>query len=132
MTRDYKGGCWCGALRYRVNDDLADTGFCHCRLCQRAHGAPVVVWSTVAREDFAYTQGEPHRLESTPGHWREFCSNCGTHLVFRPDAGDTLDVASLTLDEPVQVKPFFHIWTSSQWPGWAGAEALPRHAQEEP
>jgi ADP-ribosyl-[dinitrogen reductase] hydrolase len=92
----------------------------------------VVVWSTVPHADFAYTQGEPHRFESTPGHWREFCSNCGTHLVFRPDAGNTLDVASLTLDEPAHATPFFHIWTSSQWPGWAGAEALPRHAQEEP
>lgn len=40
----YEGGCRCGAIRYRITGEPLSAGFCHCRMCQRAAGAPVVAW----------------------------------------------------------------------------------------
>ena len=35
------GGCLCGAVRYEVEAYLHNAFYCHCRMCQRASGAPV-------------------------------------------------------------------------------------------
>ena len=41
------GGCLCGAVRYRLEGPpLHADYYCHCRMCQRAAGAPVVAWGT--------------------------------------------------------------------------------------
>ena len=44
-----EGGCLCGDIRYKVSGELAKEekpSLCHCRICQRAAGAPVVGWAT--------------------------------------------------------------------------------------
>ena len=52
---DRVGGCLCGAVRYRLTSAPFDTGYCHCRMCQRTAGAPVMVFSTV--KGTAWDQG---------------------------------------------------------------------------
>ena len=41
------GGCLCGAIRYCIAAPPVLAFYCHCRICQRADGAPVVAWLTV-------------------------------------------------------------------------------------
>ena len=36
------GGCLCGTIRYRLMSEPVDPGYCHCRMCQRFSGAPVM------------------------------------------------------------------------------------------
>ena len=45
------GGCQCGAVRYRL--DAAPTGasVCHCRMCQKAGGAPFMAFAGVRRAE---------------------------------------------------------------------------------
>ena len=43
MSGDLVGGCLCGAVRYRAAR-MARAGLCHCRMCQKASGAPVVAF----------------------------------------------------------------------------------------
>ncbi|HSC33780.1 MAG TPA: GFA family protein, partial [Thermodesulfobacteriota bacterium] len=57
MKRSLEGGCLCGEVRYKVNGTIIDAGYCHCRLCRRASGAPVVAWLTVPVQSFSYLQG---------------------------------------------------------------------------
>ncbi|MEX0758509.1 MAG: GFA family protein, partial [Tistlia sp.] len=77
------GGCLCGALRYRVTAAPLDAGYCHCRICQKLSGAPAMVWVTVPRAGFGYTEGEPRVHRSSDWGQREFCAACGSQLVYR-------------------------------------------------
>ena len=52
MGLPLEGGCLCGAVRYRISAAPSHTDYCHCRMCQRSTGAPVVpvgIWGTQDR-----------------------------------------------------------------------------------
>ena len=106
MRLQVEGGCLCGRVRYRIDGEVRDAGYCHCRICQRAAGAPVVAWFSVGSADFAWSAGEAQAYRSTPGAERLFCPSCGTQLVFRElaEPGQT-EVTIASLDDPAAVVP---------------------------
>src|SRR6185436_19306041 len=86
------GGCFCGAVRYRIRGAI-EVVHCHCSICRRTSGAPVVTWATVASDGFELTRGEPAELRATSKARRTFCSRCGTPLTFQLDAkAESIDV----------------------------------------
>jgi len=124
------GGCLCGAIRYRLDGDIEESAYCHCRTCQRQSGAPVVAWFAIAPAAFAYTKGKPKGYRASPRATREFCGDCGTYLLFREDdATASLGVNTATLDDPAQVPPTFHIWHESHISWFETADTFPRHAK---
>ncbi|HMM76598.1 MAG TPA: GFA family protein [Gammaproteobacteria bacterium] len=128
-----EGGCLCGALRYRVDGPLVDAGYCHCRLCQRASGAPVVAWFTIEAGCFAWTAGSPRVYRSSAVYQRESCAVCGSQLVFRRSVAPRyVDVTIASLDAPAAVVPEYHIWRMSRLPWFDTADALPRHEDAGP
>ena len=133
MELPLDGGCLCGGVRYRVSAEPSHADYCHCRMCQRSTGAPVVPWLTVAREAFAWTAGEPAVYRSSVNAERLFCPACGTQLAFR-DLADplALDVTVASLDEPAAVPPSHHIWTSSRIAWFELADDLPRYPERGP
>jgi hypothetical protein len=133
MKLPFEGGCLCGAVRYRISAEPSHADYCHCRMCQRATGAPVVPWLTVASEAFAWTTGEPAVYPSSPKAERLFCPVCGTQLVFRePAEPDQVDVTVASLDEPAAVRPGHHIWTTSRISWFDTADDLPRYPERGP
>lgn len=130
------GGCLCGAVRYRLDDapaSIVDAGYCHCRLCQRASGAPVVAWLTLPIAKLAYTRGTPIVFASSAHSQREFCATCGTPIAFRRiQSPQTVDVTLASLDDPSSVSPHYHIWRQSRLPWFETADALPRHEDAGP
>ena len=58
-----KGGCHCGALRYRVNAAPKDSGYCHCTDCQKTTGGPTAAWFAVGTGSFSYVKGVPVGLQ---------------------------------------------------------------------
>ena len=125
------GGCLCGAVRYRLASEPFDTGWCHCRVCQRTSGAPAMVFSTVPTGDFVIEQGGERigRVQSTDFGFRQFCTGCGTPLTIQVDfQPETIDFTVATLDHPEDMVPGFHIFHQEAI-GWAEtADGLPRHA----
>jgi len=126
-----EGGCLCGAVRYAISPgDIAESGYCHCRTCQRQSGAPVVAFFAVAPGRFRYVGGAPSSWRASSHASREFCARCATYIVFREDdPAATVSVNTATLDEPALVPPEFHIWTESRIGWFETADALPRHAR---
>ena len=47
----YQGGCFCGAIRYAFLDVFV-AGYCHCSICRRMSGAPVIAWVNTPRASF--------------------------------------------------------------------------------
>lgn len=125
-----EGGCFCGGLRYRIAGEPRDAAYCHCRMCQRSVGAPVVAWGTWPAERFAWTKGEPHLLASSPHGERFFCRDCGTQLLFRdPTEPEAVDVNLVTLDDPARFPPTYHIWTDSHVAWFEIGDELPQYPE---
>jgi hypothetical protein len=126
---DHVGGCACGRLRFRAQAAPLDSGYCHCRICQRTTGAPLLAYASFPAAAFAYTAGTPRRYASSPRGAREFCAACGTQIAFRGAAAATVDVNVGALDEPARCPPGRHIWCESAIPWLVLAAGLPRYAR---
>ncbi|OZG70819.1 hypothetical protein BTA51_23545 [Hahella sp. CCB-MM4] len=127
------GGCLCGAVRYRIEGELVDAGYCHCRLCQCSSGAPVLAWLTVQQEALTIVQGKPKAYKSSAHYQRKFCSQCGTQLIFRKTTRPrTVDITIASLDKPAAVVPEYHIWTDSRIPWFDTNDTLCRYADAGP
>ena len=127
MSTEYCGGCHCGALRYRSTAPPVECGYCHCRDCQLLSGAPAVTWASFPVQGFEYTRGQPRIYKSSDHARREFCEVCGSEIAFRETReAETVDVASMTLDEPEQCAPDMHIFVRSRISWFDVTDDLPR------
>lgn len=127
LTLPLDGGCLCGALRFRISAAPSAVSHCHCTLCRRASGAPLVTWATVPSDAFRFVQGTPRQLRATPSARRTFCGDCGTPLTFQADATPALlDVTVASLDRPEAVPPTEHVWHTRRLPWLALDDDLPR------
>jgi hypothetical protein len=81
-----EGGCYCGALRYRANGDPIFKGQCHCRECQYISGGHPNIVMGLPEAGFSYVKGTPktfRRSDLQDPVAREFCADCGTHILTR-------------------------------------------------
>ena len=131
-SETFQGGCLCGAVRYTAGD-LIDAGYCHCRMCQRSSGAPVLAWVSFPLDSFAYQKGPPSIYRSSANGHREFCGDCGTQIAFRDQKTPTVvDINIASLDDPASVTPQYHIWTGSRIAWFETTDDLPRHEADGP
>jgi hypothetical protein len=131
MATEYEGGCLCGAVRYKAGD-VKVGAFCHCRMCQKAAGAPVVSWVIAPLAGFAWTKGKARPYRSSTGANRLFCGDCGSALAFQGDEGDWIALTTATFDHPEGLQPRHHIFTESQMPWLPIADELPRYQGDSP
>jgi hypothetical protein len=100
----HEGGCYCGAVRYQGNGDALFKGQCHCRECQYISGGNPNLVMAVSEATFKYTKGEAkafQRSDLDNPVTREFCAECGTHLVSRaPKMPGAVMIKVGTLDDP--------------------------------
>jgi hypothetical protein len=117
-------------VRYSISGELQELSYCHCRMCQRANGAPVVAWLTVPVDRLEWTEQKPGSYRSSPSASRFFCPTCGTPLAFQSDdQRDRMDLTIVSLDDPAEVAPHYHTWVSSRLPWFDTADDFPRHAE---
>ena len=121
-ARIVSGGCQCGAVRYAVAGPLHGADICHCRMCQRAVGAPflAVFWAMAA--DLTWTRGLPKTYRSSNIAERGFCGDCGSPLFFRFLDGDTISPTIASLDDPTIATPRHQVCVESRMP-WVGSVA---------
>lgn len=123
----HDGGCLCGAIRFTSGAEPLDAGYCHCELCRRSTGAPVLAWVSYPAGTFAYVAGTPARYPSSDHGHREFCSRCGTQIAYRDSRNTaTVEVNVGSLDDCEWVEPLYHIWCRSRIGWFDTRDALPR------
>ena len=112
MTTVAEGGCVCGAIRYRVSGEPANTMICHCQTCRRVAAAPVVAWVTFPTARFEILKGRPAEFHSSQPVRRTFCAACGTPLTYEhsDSGGQSIDVTTCSLDNPELFPPTHHSW----------------------
>ncbi len=101
---EVEGGCYCGAVRYKAEGDPLFKGQCHCRECQYISGGSPNMVMAMPEAGFAYTKGSPkpfRRGDLESPVTREFCAECGTHLLARaPGVPGAVMLKVGTLDDP--------------------------------
>jgi hypothetical protein len=128
-----EGGCLCGQIRFRVTATPLDSGYCHCRMCQKNSGAPAVAWVTFPAAGFSWTAGHPSVFASSARARREFCAVCGSYMVFRSDdAPSEVSVNTASFDDPGAFPPKMHIYTDSRIPWFHIRDELPGYAGSAP
>lgn len=135
MKQRIEGGCACGAIRYRLESEPFDAGWCHCRTCQLVSGAPAMAFASVATGDYVFIEGadKVRRFESSSFGHRRYCGECGTPLTIEVrHQPETIDFTIATLDDPDAVAPAFHIFRASRIAWFETADDLPRHDRFRP
>jgi hypothetical protein len=115
-----EGGCYCGTLRYVAEGEPMMKAQCHCRECQYMTGGAPNMFMFMPAVGFRYTSGTPKqftRKDLERPVTREFCAECGTHVVTRPPGYSAVVVKVGTLDDPAQfVGPQMAIYTIDKQP----------------
>ena len=127
----HTGGCLCGAVRFRATGPLAPAAHCHCTMCRKASGAPVVTFTRVGLNEFAFTKGKPKEYRSSKTGRRGFCATCGSQLYFMYDAKpDSIGINVGCFDEPERLTPVRHIYSETMIPWLHMDDGLPRLRSE--
>ena len=113
------GGCQCGAIRFAMSAAPLRISICHCRMCQKATGAPFASLATVSNDNVSWTRGAPASFRSSSIAERGFCASCGTPLSFRTVDSDQLEIMTGSFDRPDRVVPNLQFGTESRL-GWVG------------
>jgi hypothetical protein len=122
-----EGGCFCGAIRYRLDGPPVRTTHCHCIHCRRLSGAPFVTWVETTRAGFRALSGTMASVESRPGIARRFCGSCGTQIAYENvDTPESIDITACSLDNPERIVPEDHVWIDRMLPWVKLGDGLPR------
>lgn len=76
------GSCLCGAVRLQATLTSRKVDACHCSMCRKWSGGPLLC---VSAAPGAALEGTEHITDYASSDWAErgFCSRCGTHLYYR-------------------------------------------------
>ena len=117
-----EGGCDCRKIRYRMDTSPLFVHCCHCRWCQRESGASFALNAMIESDRVTVLAAEPE-LVKTPsasgnGQLIARCPQCRIAVWSHYAAAGPLIkfIRVGTLDQPDQLPPDIHIYTSSRQP----------------
>lgn len=124
-----EGGCVCGKVRYRIEEEDPPVYACFCTHCQTRSGSGFALMMPVWRSKFAL-EGACETAERPVANGRiatiHACAEClspiHTHHDMLPDV---TFVRAGTLDASADITPAAYMWTRSK-PAWI---ALPEGAR---
>jgi uncharacterized protein (DUF1330 family) len=111
------GGCLCGRVRFACAAAPSLVSYCHCRMCQKATGAPFSVMANFPRDRVTWHDA-PRWRRSSPIAERGFCGECGTPLAFSYDDSQHVSLAVGAFDDPRTLRPTQHGGVEGRLP-WA-------------
>lgn len=126
-----KGGCSCGEVRYALRDTILITHACHCTWRQRETGAAFAINAVIETSKVDLLSGRPMEVmtPSLSGRGQVIvrCPTCCVAIWSHyPTAGKRAAFVRVgALDQPHDVRPDVHIFTSTKRP-WV---VLPEGAQ---
>jgi hypothetical protein len=126
-----EGGCYCKDVRYSVEGDPVMKAQCHCRECQYIAGGSPAVLLGMPASGFKLEKGATKSFTRTDIEnpvTREFCPNCGTHLLTRAPNFPLVLLKVGGLDDPAVFEgPDVVFFTCDMQPFHRLPEGVPAH-----
>ncbi|TSC71718.1 MAG: hypothetical protein G01um101470_514 [Parcubacteria group bacterium Gr01-1014_70] len=126
-----KGGCHCGAIRFKVTGEPSWVGACHCVDCRKISGSPYVVFAGYKTKNVEMLQGTPKEYASSEKVRRSFCEVCSSPFAYTyvslsskrypSSESGTFFIPVGVFDDPSGLAPKKHIWTAQKLP-WVHIE----------
>jgi hypothetical protein len=130
MTIPYDGGCFCGAVRYRLTSEPMFVHCCHCTDCQSQTGGAFAINAIIEADRIEMLSGEPEPtlMPTNSGRPHDIyrCPKC--RIAVWSDYGRRkvmLFVRVSTLDDRHAIAPDVHIFTRSKVPWIRLPEGVP-------
>ncbi|MGP1395377.1 MAG: GFA family protein [Inquilinaceae bacterium] len=117
-----RGQCLCGAVRISARNASHSVGACHCKMCRRWGGGPLMA---IDCGTDVLIEGEENMTLFDSSAWAEraFCKKCGSNLFYRiKEAGQHFvpagifgDVEDLIFDHQVFIdeKPAYYSFANN-------------------
>jgi len=113
----HRGSCLCGAIKYTIDGELSEFGYCHCPSCRKASGSAHGANAGVSAEAFELIDlaGSLREFESSPGKWRAFCGTCGSPLyAYLARSPDLIRIRLGSLDTTFSKRARAHTFVSQK------------------
>ena len=113
----HAGSCLCGGVRYEIDGELSDFGYCHCQSCRKASGSAHGANAGVDKRRLELHDAEDllREYESSPGKIRAFCSRCGSPIfAYLTQTPNLVRVRLGTLDTPFEKHARAHTFVSEK------------------
>jgi hypothetical protein len=96
---NYPGSCFCGAVKLEASGAPEGMGYCHCTSCRTWSGGPVTAFTLWKAEAVKVTAGADQiaTYSKTAFSQRQYCKQCGGHLVNRHPTIGMVDVFASTI-----------------------------------
>ncbi|GAB3367873.1 GFA family protein [Lysobacter rhizosphaerae] len=110
MSDLHSGTCFCGAVEVQVTGAPEAMGYCHCASCRSWSAGPVNAFTLWKPENVKVTRGEEHigHFRKTDMSDRQFCKECGGHLMTNHPPLGLIDVYAATIPS-IDFKPGVHV-----------------------
>lgn len=121
------GQCYCGEVRYRVQDAFVYAANCHCSQCRRTTGSAFKPFAGIEREKLTVVQGAGGLLiVGEPEGHDAHCAACGSLLYSVVREGAFVHVAMGTLVDAPAIRPNKHIFVGSKASWFEITDDLPQ------
>ena len=128
--RRLMGQCYCGAVRYQVQDAFVYAANCHCSQCRRTTGSAFKPFAGIQREKLRVVQGAGGLLiVGEPEGHDAHCAACGSLLYSVVREGAFVHVAMGTLVDAPAIRPSKHIFVGSKAPWFEITDDLPQYRE---
>jgi hypothetical protein len=129
---DVSGHCLCGAVSYRARAATHEVHACHCGMCRRWTGGPLMYFDTEGAPEIQGRDFVGVYPSSETGE-RGFCTRCGSVLFWKVAGEDRYTFTAGSLDDPagftftrqifIEEKPSFYEFANDT-ETLSGAEAM--------
>jgi len=128
------GSCLCKQVTFEVSTFQGPIGHCHCKMCQKFHGAAFSTFVEVNKIDLNWLSGQELLKEYCADNdtVRTFCSCCGSSLLFESKYNrrtGSVEIALATFDSIETLHADAHIYTESKVDWFEINDDLPQYSQ---
>ena len=106
----YSGACFCGAVEIEATGKPEAMGYCHCASCRSWSAGPVNAFTLWQPANVRVTKGADKlgTYEGSETSHRQFCKDCGGHIMSQHPPFNLTDVYAATLPG-LDFQPMLHV-----------------------